>query len=123
MPPVQEWYYERKNPTYRNLPAWEVGCRNTLEEQQTMQWIYPQPGAKVYVPKGISGEKESLIFELAHRKSNRQVFWHLDGNYFETTQKLHQMAFSPEEGLHELVVIDEEGNRMELRFEVMGKVD
>ncbi len=123
LPPVQEWYYERKNPTYRNLPTWNPNCRNQEAEQSPMQWIYPQPNAEVYVPKGLNGEKESLIFELAHRKSERQVFWHLDGNYFGTTQRMHQMAFSPEEGQHQLVVIDEEGNRMELRFRVMGMVE
>ena len=117
LPPVQEWYYKAKNPFYKSLPAFSPLCGNQQEQKQ-MEFIYPKDDAKVLVPIDIDNQKSRIIFEVAHRKPEISIFWHLDGIYIGSTKDIHQMALNPSKGQHLLELVDENGNFISRRFSV-----
>ena len=59
------------------------------------------------------------MFEVVHRERDATVFWHLDGEYLGQTAHFHQQALDIEPGMHTITVVDQGGNRLERRFEVL----
>ena len=86
-----------------------------------MELIYPQPGAKIYVPLEISGLKGNTVFSAAHRISGVKIFWSIDDAFIGTTQNFHQMGFNPAPGKHILTLVDENGISISRAFEIMEK--
>lgn len=118
LPPIVEWYYCKHHPDYQMLPVYKQGCESQLEVHN-MQFIYPRSFSKIFIPREIDGQKGKAVFELAHRKSAIKVYWHLDGEYIGFTKNIHQMPFAPKEGKHQLSVVDENGEILDLNFEVI----
>jgi penicillin-binding protein 1C len=119
LPPVMEWYYRRRNPSYRELPPFRPGCGDPVISM--MDLVYPDQGTTIFVPRGFDGEPGKAVFELAHRNPEAVVFWHLDGEYIGTTTGIHQVEVSPGPGSHFLTLVDMDGNRLERVFEVAGE--
>ncbi len=122
LPPALEWYYKRRNSTYKTLPPYREDCReNMLDYMQSMEIIYPQPNAQIYVPTELNGEPGSTVFEVAHRKPGTKIFWHIDDKYAGTTKDFHHLALRPSTGKHLLKLIDEKGEKITVPFEIIGK--
>lgn len=117
LPPVQEWYYKTKNSFYKPLPPYKSGCLSQQETKQ-MDFIYPKDDAKVFVPIDIDNQKSRVVFEVAHRKPETTIYWHLDGVYIGCTRDIHQMGLDPPKGKHILDLVDENGNVISRKFEV-----
>lgn len=117
LPPVQEWYYKNKNAFYKLLPPVKPECLS-IQDAKPMDFIYPKQDAKVLVPVDIQNEKSQIIFQVAHRKAEIKIFWHLDDDYLGVTKDIHEMGLAPSKGKHMLSLIDEEGNVISRRFEV-----
>jgi penicillin-binding protein 1C len=119
LPPAMEWYFKSKNTTYKELPPLRKDCEtNGLN---AMEIIYPKLFSKIYVPVEIDGTMGKSIFQVAHRKPNTIIYWHLDGIFLGTTQSIHQMGLSPDEGVHTLTLVDEEGESVVQQFEIVSK--
>ncbi|MBN1697432.1 MAG: penicillin-binding protein 1C [Spirochaetales bacterium] len=117
LPPVQEYYFKKRNSSYKVLPPFpdHVDTR--------MEFIYPAKNkTNIYVPLELDGTPGKTVFEIAHRSPDTTVFWHLDGEYLGETKAIHQMGVFPREGEHELVVIDEEGNVLTNHFTVVKRM-
>lgn len=121
LPPVQEYYFKKKNLSYKPLPPYRGDCEN-MENLQPMELVYPEPDARIFIPRGFDGSPGSSIFELAHRDANARVFWHLDGAFIGTTEGVHRMPFTPSEGQHLLTIVDESGHSLETHFTVISKL-
>ena len=85
-----------------------------------MDFIYPKNSNKIFIPIELDGSRGKMIFEIAHRNAASKIYWHLDGNYLGYTQDFHQQDISGEKGWHELVVVDELGNELIKKFEVLS---
>lgn len=120
LPPGQEWYYKSKNPEYRVLPPYKDGCGIT-NKNAAMEFIYPKHSTQIYVPVELDGKTGKTIFEVAHRSSDALIYWHLDEEYLGSTKGIHQMAISPEPGKHIITLVDQQGERIELHFEILQK--
>jgi penicillin-binding protein 1C len=123
LPPVQEYYYRADHPEYRTLPPFRADCAaGTAGERgsRVMSLIYPEPGTAVYVPVGLDGEVGEIVCEAVHREDGATVHWHLDEDYVASTRLFHQISIAPEAGGHRLVLVDDEGRRLERRFEVVS---
>lgn len=119
LPPAMEWYYKSKNTTYKELPPLRSDCETT--GLSGMEIIYPKQFSKIYVPVEIDGTMGKTVFQVAHRKGNTIIYWHLDGVFLGTTQSNHQMGLNPDEGIHTLTLVDEEGESIIQQFEIVSK--
>ena len=119
LPPAQEWFYKVKSPTYKTLPPYRSDCLNNTKK--VMDFIYPSGSSKVYIPIDLEGNKGAVVFNLAHNNSTTKIFWHLDGEYMGYTQDFHQYEISVNKGWHSLIVVDEAGNELVKRFEVLNQ--
>ncbi|MEM8526762.1 MAG: penicillin-binding protein 1C [Bacteroidota bacterium] len=120
LPPIEEFYYKSKNPSYQAAPPLRTDCE-ALEEIADMQLIYPKYHAKIFVPIDLDGELSSTVFKVAHRSADTKIHWHLDRTYLGTTQHFHEMELQPEAGRHLLTLVDEKGGRLERSFEILSK--
>lgn len=123
LPPIEEYYFNGKNPGYISPPPFRDDCKGTqaAQSQSPMQLIYPKHPTRIYVPIDLSGKLGSTVFQVAHRSRSAEIFWHLDGNYIGTTTVFHQMALQPPVGKHSLALVDRDGYRLEQTFEIVGK--
>ena len=119
LPPVQEYYYKARNISYKPLPPFRSDCHDA-QSITSMDLVYPQPNARILVPRGFDGTPGSSIFELAHRDENASVFWHLDGVFIGVTKGVHRMAVNPGQGRHLLTLVDENGQSLEEHFTVIS---
>lgn len=119
LPPAIEWYYKFKNPQYKELPPLRKDCETN--GMHIMEIIYPKQLSKIYVPVELNGLMGKTIFQVAHRDYNAKVYWHLDGKYMGSTQTTHQMALAPDEGMHQLTLVDEQGENISIEFEIISK--
>lgn len=119
LPPAMEWYYKSKNTNYKEIPPLRGDCETT--GLNGMEIIYPKQFSKIYVPVEIDGSMGKTIFQVAHRKGNTLIYWHLDGLFLGTTQSNHQMGLAPDEGVHTLTLVDEEGESIIQQFEIVSK--
>ena len=119
LPPAQEWYYKSKNHSYATLPPFRKDCDNT-DKSSVMEFIYPKKSTMIYVPIELDGKTGKTIFEIAHRNPGMTIFWHLDDAYMGSTKDIHQVALSPAAGKHTITVVDEQGERLEQHFEILG---
>lgn len=119
LPPAMEWYYKSKNSNYKDLPPLRNDCETT--GLSGMEIIYPKQFSKIYVPVEIDGTMGKTIFQVAHRNGNTIIYWHLDGLFLGTTQSNHQMGLNPDEGVHTLTLVDEEGESIIQQFEIVSK--
>jgi len=119
LPPSMEYYYKVKNPTYSPLPPWKEDCKG--QSSQAMEFIYPREETQLYIPIELDGKPGKAVFEIAHRNSGMKVFWHLDNNFVGETTSFHQLALNPEAGEHTLTCVDENGETISLKFNIISE--
>jgi len=119
LPPVQEYYFKTKNPTYKSLPPYKIGCEPEIEK--SMEMIYPKAGTVIYIPYELTGEQGKTVFEIAHRNPSNTVYWHIDGVLVGTTQDIHQLGLNPSKGKHMLSLSDNTGETLNIPFEVVSE--
>jgi penicillin-binding protein 1C len=120
LPPAMEYFYKQKHPEYKSLPPVAPGC--TLSKSiPVMEFIYPTPGIKIFIPRDQTGLLTRIIPEVAHRSNSKKIFWHLDERYICTTRYIHQIELLAGVGNHLLTVVDEDGNTIRCPFSISGK--
>ena len=117
LPPLMQWYYRKKEPTYKLLPPWKEGCE--IENENPMQLITPVEADKVLIPVNLEGVKGSLVVEVAHKVPYSVIHWHLDNEYLGATEGTHQKEITPTTGKHILVLVDEKGNSIRKEIEIV----
>ncbi len=112
LPPSMEWYYRQHHPEYAPMvPKSKV-------DSAPMEFIYPENGAVIYIPRQLDGSITGITFNLAHRTPKVNVFWHLDNEYVGQTQMIHQLTLKPSPGKHSVTAVDESGNSISVGFTV-----
>ena len=112
LPPSMEWYYRQHHPEY--APVVPKG----KADSSPMEFIYPESGAVIYIPRQLDGSIAGITFNLAHRAPSANVFWHLDNEYVGQTQMIHQMTLKPSPGRHTVTAVDDSGNSISVGFTV-----
>lgn len=110
LPPVMEWYYRPYHPEYTGAMARPAST--------AVQFIYPQSGAVLSIPRQLSGEKEGIVFRAAHHRPDATLWWHMDNTYIGETRFQHELRLTPAPGKHTLTVVDDEGNTAFVRFTI-----
>ncbi|HCM60399.1 MAG TPA: penicillin-binding protein 1C [Bacteroidales bacterium] len=119
LPPAMEYYYRMRNPSYRTLPPFRKGCSDDMQVP-AMEFIYPPRDARIFIPRSLQGQMMSMLPEIAHRRRNAKVYWHLDNNYIGMTDYLHQTEIRVGEGEHVITAVDEEGMTVSRKFFCIG---
>ena len=117
LPPVWAWYYKQRHPLYRPLPPFLPGSSDP--SGLPMQFIYPQSGAEITLPKQLDGSRARLNIRLAHHEPEATIYWHVDGDYLCSTKDFHEVAISPLSGEHIVTVVDNHGNILSAAFVVI----
>ena len=108
LPPVMEWFYRRHSAMYRPLPKLYPSCASAHPDD-LMAFIYPKSDARVTIPVGIRGDRQQVVFEIAHRDPGKRIYWTLDDTFLGQTQWNHQMPIDVERGSYVLRCVDEDG--------------
>ena len=117
LPPLQAYYYKRKNAFYKPLPPYRQDCLgDTVVE---MEFIYPNNQTQIYLPTDLDGTVNELVLKIAHSKPELQVFWYLDSKFIGTTKDIHEMGVLPVAGEHVITVVDEFGNEVKKRITIL----
>ncbi len=119
--PAMEFFYRQKHPEYRLLPPFAPGC-NSGKTLPVMEFIYPSPGVRIFIPRDQEGNRTRIIPEIAHRNPSGKIFWHLDDSYITTTKYLHQIEIFAEAGYHTITAVDEDGNSLKCGFTVVPDI-
>ena len=121
LPPGAEFYYRRQHAQYRALPAYRDDCSGARGSSAApMDFLYPNAGTRLYIPIDLGTRKGRTVFEAVHRDPNATLQWHLDDRYLGETRTYHQQALDIAAGAHVVTIVDERGNRLSRRFEVLG---
>ena len=116
LPPVMEWFYKKHSAFYRPLPTLYPSCA-TAHPDDLMAFIYPKSDARVTIPIGIQGDRQQVVFEIAHRDPTKKIYWTLNDTFLGQTQWNHQMPIDVEKGTYTLRCVDEDG--VELRRKIV----
>ena len=108
LPPVMEWFYKKHSPLYRPLPAFYPGC-GAVHPDDVMSFVYPKDDAKITIPIGIRGDRQQVVFEIAHRNPDKTIFWSLNDTFLGQTRLNHQMPIDVERGTYTIRCVDEDG--------------
>ena len=117
LPPVMEWFYKRHSPLFHPLPAFYPGC-GSVHPDDVMDFVYPKTDAKVTIPIGIRGDRQQVVFEIAHRNPQKTIYWTLNEKYLGQTRLNHQMPIDVEKGEYRLRCVDEDGVALNRRIVV-----
>jgi len=116
--PAMEYFYRQKHPEYKILPPVAPGCI-VSKNIPVMEFIYPTPGIKIFIPRDKEGLPTRVITEVAHRNPSKKIYWHLDEKFIGTTRFINQIEFLTEAGDHVLTVVDEEGSSIRCVFTII----
>ncbi len=116
LPPAMEWFYRQHHPEYRPLPPYMSGSI-TNDGYVPMEFIYPESGSVIYIPRQLDGNRKGVIFNLAHSIPESTVYWHIDDRYIGSTRYIHQLTVVPPEGKHTLTAVDSDGNSLSAAIE------
>lgn len=119
LPPAMEHFYGAVHPHYRPLPPTAHGT-----DELTLDMIYPENGAHLFVPIQLHGAFGQVVLHAAHRDPSAAVNWDLDGQHMGRTVHDHRLAVQPEQGTHRLTLTDQRGNTLTTVFHVArGKTE
>jgi penicillin-binding protein 1C len=123
LPPGLEYYYRRHHADYRVPPPFRPDCQTHEAAggaRGPIEFLYPNPGTRIYIPTDLAEQKSRAVFEAAHRDRDVVLYWHLDEQYLGVTRTFHQRALDVTPGTHTLTVVDPQGNRLSRQFEVLA---
>lgn len=119
LPPAEEYWYRRGHAEYRPLPPMRADCQGA-RDRPALALIYPDRNASVLIPDELDGSRGRTVFEAVHRRRDAVIYWHLDDRYLGETHTFHQQSLDMAPGEHILTLVDDEGERVARRFQVLA---
>ncbi len=119
LPPVMEWFYRSKHLEYMPLPPFEDGCQNNIS--QSMDFIYPKENGKIYLTKDFSGNVQPVVFKAVHSNRKTRLFWYLGKKFLGETRDFHEMSVSASSGKYYLTIMDDNGNEIVRKVELVSE--
>jgi penicillin-binding protein 1C len=123
LPPAEEFYYRRFHADYQPLPRTRADCQGTgagPPNRPALAVLYPDANGRVLIPDELDGSRGRTVFEAVHRRRDARIYWHLDDRYLGETHTFHQQTLDIDPGEHILTLVDDEGERVARRFQVLN---
>lgn len=117
LPPVMAWYYKGKHIEYLPLPPFKEDCLGT--QTIAMDFIYPKTNSKIYLTRNFNSEIQPVIFKVAYSQREKQLFWYVDHVYKGVTKVFHEKPIIMNGGFHYITVVDESGNEITRKVEII----
>ena len=117
LPPVTELYYKSLHIDYLPLPPFRADCQTTTHA--VMDFIYPKINSKIYLAKNFNGQIQPVIVKVAHSNKEAKLYWYVNNVYKGTTQTFHEMPVEANTGIHYITVVDEFGNEIRRKVELI----
>jgi penicillin-binding protein 1C len=117
LPPLQEWFYTKKNPGYQKIPEYDPSCLNAAEAQK-IQLIYPSSESTIFLPREFTGTKERIVFKAACTDPSAILFWHIDEKYCGSTNGIHHLEVEINKGVHSITILDNSGSEFKTGIRV-----
>ncbi len=117
LPPVMELYYKSLHIDYLPLPPFRADCQTTTHA--VMDFIYPKINSKIYLAKNFNGQIQPVIVKVAHSNKEAKLYWYVNNVYKGTTQTFHEMPVEANTGIHYITVVDEFGNEIRRKVELI----
>ncbi len=119
IPPLAVRYYKTNHPGYQSLPPYLANC--VASENSEMEVVYPKDYSKLFIPRGLNGKREKVVFEIVHRQMGQTVYWHLDESYLGQTTSPHRWELDAAQGKHQMTLVDGQGQTLSFHFEILEK--
>jgi penicillin-binding protein 1C len=119
LPPAEEFYFRRMHGEYQPLPGLRADCQGT-GGRPALALLYPDANGRVLIPDELDGSRGRTVFQAVHRRREARIYWHLDDRYLGETHTFHQQTLDIEPGEHILTLVDDGGERVARRFQVLG---
>ena len=113
LPTKEAHYYSKHHPDYQSIPPYMESCNHDEGKAHAMELIYPFKNNEIFIPTDLDGQKGEVVFKAAHAKPGKVIYWHLDDEYLGATDLFHNISISAEPGNHRLVLVDNDGERLE----------
>ncbi|HWV16494.1 MAG TPA: penicillin-binding protein 1C [Cellvibrio sp.] len=123
LPAAQEYFWRQRHSNYQPMPQWRPDCIAQLAEvddDQPMDLLYPHASSRIYLPLDLNGLRTRALLRAVHRNNQAKIFWHLDDNYLGESKVFHEQTVALEPGMHKLLLLDEQGYKLERWFKVLG---
>jgi penicillin-binding protein 1C len=104
------------------VPEFKPECLAKISDK-CIALLYPRPNGKIYVPVEIDGRRGRTVFEATHRNASTRIYWHLDNEFIGETKEIHQIALNPSPGKHKLMLVDENGISVTVKFEALSAMN
>jgi penicillin-binding protein 1C len=117
LPPVMEWFYKSQQIDYRPLPAFREDCAST--QVHAMDFIYPKQNSKIFLTRNFEGNVQPVIIKVAHSNRESQLYWYVDDVYKGVSKTFHEFEIAPHTGSHVITVVDDAGNEIRRRIEIV----
>ncbi len=109
-------FYLRKKghyiPPVKSHYPW---CKAYTSEH-ALKIIYPNPNAKLFLPRDFDGRVQSVVCKAAHHDENTKIYWYLNEQYVGHTSGENKMEMVFKNGWNNLAIIDEHGSKDEQRI-------
>ncbi|MDI1257386.1 MAG: penicillin-binding protein 1C [Flavobacterium sp.] len=119
LPPVMEWYYKNQHIGYLPLPPFRSDCEGN--QTVTMDFIYPKASSKIYLTKNFNSQVQPVILKVAHSDRESTLYWYVDNVFKGTTKTFHEMPITPSTGIHYITVVDEVGNEIRRKIDIVNQ--
>jgi len=119
LPPHQAFYYQQSHLDYRSVPPYRDDCQVAGSRHMPLDVVYPPANSQIMIPIDLDGRSSQVVFQAVHRQPKQRLFWHLNEEFLGSTEHFHQWVLAVSEGKHRLIVLDEQGRRVERVFEVL----
>ncbi len=114
-PPDVAQFLREKGDIIDHVPPHTKGC-SSGSGQNPVQILYPVRNARILIPVDFNRKVQNITIRVAHKFSDKEIFWYVDKLYRGVTKNKHKMIVDLSAGWHILEVIDSDGNSAKRRF-------
>ncbi|CAI8261754.1 MAG: Uncharacterised protein [Polaribacter sp. SA4-10] len=106
-----DYYYKKKNPFYKPLPKFRKDCLGEIKN--SLKFLYPSEKTTIFLPKDFNGKKNETILKATHSNNDATLFWYINKKFIATTNEIHEVAVSLEEGNYVISITDNFGKEIQ----------
>jgi penicillin-binding protein 1C len=116
LPPLQAYYYKKRNPFYKNLPNFRSDCYG--ENTSNMEFLVPKDNSTFYLTKDFKESQNGLVLKIIHSNPKSLIYWYLNDEFIAKTENIHEINITPKQGVYVITAVDNAGNEIKSRIKI-----